>query len=171
MACCSFKGLCFWHLLWGEDLRWWSSPTSILIISGIEWVSHCSPVTRQEAQFALSNCHPLGINMNQAKKSLPAQRKPYFYGLVNACRELYIHLFNSKLGKHFLVSSNWLKMIIFKVVSCYESEACFQKMSAVLVYQWCQISMYFIVYFTPWLRHVGKKNTSMYTICLLTSQQ
>lgn len=124
------------------------------------------------SSVCLSNCHPLGINMNQAKKSLPAQFSHlFFYGLVNACRELYIHLFNSKLGKHFLVSSNWLKMIIFKVVSCYESETCFQKMSAVLVYQWCQISMYFIVYFTPWLRHVGKKNTNMYTICLLTSQQ
>lgn len=116
MAWYSFKGLCFWHLIRGEEVRWWSSPTSILIISGVEWVSHCSPVTRQEARFALSNYHPLCINMNQAKKSLPAQFSHLLlYGLVNACRELYIHLFNSKLGKHFLVSSNWLKITIFKV--------------------------------------------------------
>lgn len=53
---------------------------------------------------------------------------------------------------------------------CYSLWHIFQKMSTVLVYQLCQISMYFILHFTPWLGHVGKKNASTYTICFLTSQ-
>lgn len=66
-------------------------------------------------------------------------------------------------------------MIIKKIVShqglVLFFMAFFQEMLAILVYQWCQISMYFILYFIPCLGHVGKKNANTHAIFLLTSKQ
>lgn len=85
-------------------------------------MNDCSPVTRQESHFASLNCHPLCINRNQTK--YPFLQLSYFlsYSLVKCLhRQLFIHLFSSKLGKYVSVSWNKLKIITLNVVSCYGS--------------------------------------------------
>lgn len=110
----------------------------VVIRLQVGWMSDCSPVIRQEAHFASSNCNPLCINRNQAK--YPFLQLSHFlsYSLVKCLhRQLFVHLFGSKLGKYFSVSWNKLKIITLNVVSCYGSVLLFiafffpQKMSAV----------------------------------------
>lgn len=102
----------------------------------VEWVSHCPPVTVQEAQFALWNYHSLCIGMNQAEKSLPTIFPSPFIWLSKCLQSYSFTCLTPNLAntEYLQIGLKWLFLKLFLAVN--------QCCSLWHVFKKCQLSWF-----------------------------